>query len=154
MEGIFIATLNIFYSYKFTYIKTKHMVLISNTFMQKGFRKKSGWTFYQSRGVEVCHLFIMYKMICRYTHTKWCGTRSWCRMRKEKAHIILRIRIALSGPSQFGDITLRKHAYSNILKILLPKNWKFSDKNLRYFSYYCSKHILWVLVRTASPRRF
>ena len=28
---------------------------------------------------------------------------------------------------------LQKHAYSNILKILLPKNWKFSDKNLRYF---------------------
>ena len=25
--------------------------------------------------------------------------------------------------------TLRKHAYSNILKILPPKKWKFSDKN-------------------------
>ena len=25
-------------------------------------------------------------------------------------------------------ITLRKHAYSNILKILPPKKWKFSDK--------------------------
>ena len=34
------------------------------------------------------------------------------------------------------------------------KNWKFSDKNLWYFSYFCSKHRLWVLVRTASARRF
>ena len=36
----------------------------------------------------------------------------------------------------------------------ISKNWKFSDKKLRYFSYFCTKHRLWVLVRTASPRRF
>ena len=33
---------------------------------------------------------------------------------------------------RFRDVietTLRKHAYSNILKILPPKKWKFSDKN-------------------------
>ena len=34
------------------------------------------------------------------------------------------------------------------------ENWKFSDKNLWYFSYFCSKHRLWVPVRTASARRF
>ena len=34
------------------------------------------------------------------------------------------------------------------------KNWKFSAKKLRYFSYFCSKHRLWLLVRTASLRRF
>ena len=34
------------------------------------------------------------------------------------------------------------------------KNWKFSDQNLCYISYFCSKHRLWVLVRTASLRRF
>ena len=28
---------------------------------------------------------------------------------------------------------LRKHAYSNILKISPPKNWKFSDKNSDIF---------------------
>ena len=33
-------------------------------------------------------------------------------------------------------------------------NWKFSDKDSDIFSYFCSKHKLWVLVRTASPRRF
>ena len=30
------------------------------------------------------------------------------------------------------------------------KNWKFSDTNSDIFSYFCSKHRLWVLVRTAS----
>ena len=33
------------------------------------------------------------------------------------------------------------------------KNWKFSDKKFWYFSYFCSKHRLWVLVRTASKHR-
>ena len=35
------------------------------------------------------------------------------------------------------------------------KNWKFSDKKKNiFFSNFCSKYRLWVLVRTASPRRF
>ena len=38
---------------------------------------------------------------------------------------------------------------------LSPKteNFQVKKKN-RYFSYFCTKHRLWVLVRTASPRRF
>ena len=52
------------------------------------------------------------------------------------------------------NFTLRKHTYSNTLKILPPKKWKFSDKRFWYFSYFCSKHRLWVFVRTASARRF
>ena len=50
--------------------------------------------------------------------------------------------------------SLRKHAYSNILKILPSKKGKFSDKNSDIFSYFCSKHRLWVLVRTALTRWF
>ena len=34
------------------------------------------------------------------------------------------------------------------------KKWKISDKNSDIFNYFCSKHRLWVLVRTASTRRF
>ena len=34
------------------------------------------------------------------------------------------------------------------------KTRKCSGKKLWYFSYFCSKHRLWVLVRTASARRF
>ena len=33
---------------------------------------------------------------------------------------------------------------------LTTKKWKFSNKKIWYFSYFCSKHRLWVLVRTAS----
>ena len=58
------------------------------------------------------------------------------------------------GVSIMPFFSLRKHAYSNILKILPPKNEKFSDKEICCFSYFCSKHRLWVLVRTASTRRF
>ena len=55
----------------------------------------------------------------------------------------------LMGPSSFP---FRKHAYSNILKILQPKKENFQIKKIWYFSYFCSKHRLWVLVRTASLR--
>ena len=39
-------------------------------------------------------------------------------------------------------------------KFFPTKEWKFSDKNFWYFSYFCSKHRLWVPVRTASTRQF
>ena len=38
--------------------------------------------------------------------------------------------------------TLRKLAYSNILKILPPKHENFQIKNSDIFSYFCSKHRL------------
>ena len=50
--------------------------------------------------------------------------------------------------------SLRKHAYSNTLKILPPKNENFQVKKSYIFSYFCSKHRLWVPFRTASTRRF
>ena len=37
---------------------------------------------------------------------------------------------------------------------LTTKKWKFSDKKLLYFLNFCSKHRLWVLVRTVSTRRY
>ena len=40
---------------------------------------------------------------------------------------------------------LRKHAYSYILKILPPKKMKLFRQRFWYFSYFCSKHRLWVL---------
>ena len=64
---------------------------------------------------------------------------------------------------------LRKHAYSNILKILPPKKWKFSDKKIWFFfhvsaqnidcgyslepPHLSAQHRLWVLIRTASMRK-
>ena len=54
----------------------------------------------------------------------------------------------------YGQVhTLRKHAYSNILNILHSKKENFLNKKIWYFfSYFCSKHRLWVLVRTASAK--
>ena len=39
-------------------------------------------------------------------------------------------------------------------KFHLQKLKNFQMENSDFFSYFCSKHRLWVLVRTASPRRF
>ena len=52
----------------------------------------------------------------------------------------------------FAMRTLRKHAYSNILKILRPKHENFQIKKIWYFSYFSSKHRLWI-VRIASTNR-
>ena len=60
----------------------------------------------------------------------------------------------LNAIFQTNFLTLREHAYSNILKIVSPKNESFQMKNSDILSYFCSKHRLWVLVRTASARRF
>ena len=53
--------------------------------------------------------------------------------------------------SRHHNSALRKHAYSNILKISPSKTESFQIKILIFFSYFCSKHRLWVLVRT--PQR-
>ena len=49
---------------------------------------------------------------------------------------------------------LRKHAYSNIMKILPPKNENFQIKNPDIFHISAQNIALWVLVRTALARRF
>ena len=64
----------------------------------------------------------------------------------------------LLSAQEFGlevySVTSRKHTYI----ILTPSNPTFIKtgvyRGIRYFSYFCSKHGLWVLVRTASVRRF
>ena len=57
--------------------------------------------------------------------------------------------------SVHGDvITFRKHAYSNNTENFTIKKWNRSDKKFWYVSYFCSKHRLWVLVRTALQRQF
>ena len=70
------------------------------------------------------------------------------------------------APFRKEDYSRRKSilsSQSNITKTRLfkyiekftSKNWKFTNKNKHwYFSHFCSKYSLWVLVRTASVRRF
>ena len=55
--------------------------------------------------------------------------------------------------------SLWKHAYSNILKRLPPRNENFQvqkkrKKKKEIISYFCSKHSLWVRIRTTTMRRF
>ena len=47
------------------------------------------------------------------------------------------------------SFALWKHAFSNIQKISPSKTETFQKKKIWYFSYFCSKHRLWVLIRTA-----
>ena len=51
-------------------------------------------------------------------------------------------------------ICITKTRLFKYIEILLPKTESFQIKILIFFSFFCSKHRLWVLVRTASPRRF
>ena len=55
---------------------------------------------------------------------------------------------------QVLSLFITKTRLFKYIENFITKSRKFSDKNFLYFSYYCSKHILRVLVRTASPRRF
>ena len=57
------------------------------------------------------------------------------------------------GGWQFSTFITKTRLFKYIENIT-SKNWKFSDKKLWYFSHFCSNHRLWVLFRTASPRRF
>ena len=56
------------------------------------------------------------------------------------------------------SLTHRAHAITKTrlfkyMEKCTSKNWKFSDKKIWYFSYFCSKHRLWVFFRTASVSR-
>ena len=68
----------------------------------------------------------------------------------------------LCGQKQIGIIKDQNNTQKNIItktrlfkytENFTTQKWKFSDKKSWCFSYFCSKHRLWVLVRT-STRRF
>ena len=76
-----------------------------------------------------------------------------------------RAAIVAQRPFFAGHCVLPKIVFNNIRFItktrlfkytenFTTKKWNFSDTKFKYFSYFCSKHRLWVLVRTASSRRF
>ena len=64
----------------------------------------------------------------------------FCLKRRAKIHFLKDVESTVDKSEVRGDILrpphhlpLRKHAYSNILEISPPKNWKFSDKNSNIF---------------------
>ena len=68
-------------------------------------------------------------------------------------HMLMYKLIALSH-AQAICIALQNHAYSNILKILPPKNENVQIKKSYILHISDQKYRLWVLVRTASMMRF
>ena len=99
--------------------------------------------------------FELLRFDCIYLHYNWryCRVAAVKRLYNIFIYFFWFFEIIKPIPGVWKIYTLRKHAYSNILKILPPKNENFQMKKFWYFSYFCSKHRLWVLVRTASPSR-
>ena len=56
--------------------------------------------------------------------------------------------------SLMSVVTIRKTCPCNIQRFLSSKNENISTGKFCYFSYLCSKHRLWVHVRTALPKQF
>ena len=85
---------------------------------------------------------------------KACFRNDWAHMSEGMfSHFEVQFCLDTCSSAIKSSIT-KKNVYSNILKILPPKKWKISDKKFWYSSCLRSKHRLWVLVRTASGRRF
>ena len=66
-----------------------------------------------------------------------------------RLHESLRKRIEFEKENYLYHIT--KTRLFKYIEIFTSKNRKFSNEKIWYFSYSCSKHRLWVLVRTAPP---
>ena len=62
----------------------------------------------------------------------------------------------ISSPTSCGvrRLCITKTCLFKYNENFTTKKWKFSDKKFWYFSYFCSKRRLWVLLRTASTRWF
>ena len=140
----------------------------------KQWRSRSN-SFWRSQLIWICTLC---HNVCEFESTTWIKLSYWLKIRSKRGILFIIIFLLFIYLFYFIIIffffffffawqglkpaymeiwlrrvhfTLRKHAYSNTLKILPRKNGNFSDKKFWYFSYVCSKHRLWVLVRTASP---
>ena len=84
-----------------------------------------------------------------------CGQRRlWSDCVDAQVDLSLWVYMPLGMFSHVAAHSSRKQAYSNILKISPPKTETFQIKKLWYFLYFCSKHRLWVPVRTPSAMRF
>ena len=66
-----------------------------------------------------------------------------------RAHSSMCIRVAWSQLPLYETSPIQIY-----WKFYNQKQENFQIKKFWYFSYFCSKHRLWVLIRTASPRRF
>ena len=80
----------------------------------------------------------------------------WYNVRMGLAQASLRMRAVLPVTSLFTDtcIMYGKYLYKSARPLAPLLGWTWALKGSYYFSYFCSKHRLWVLVRTTLLRRF
>ena len=111
--------------------------------------------------------FVNYLFSCTQAPPKWKKTllevdRKTKPVEIKCIHVLLYMRADWKIVSlTYKILTFGRH-FILITKTYLSKytenftinKWKFSDKKFWYFPYFCSKHRLWVLVRTALPRHF
>ena len=93
-------------------------------------------------------LYCGYTICLIYKWTKSTHLKTWCRLRLHHIHIWSFAR------NKDTCISITKTCLFKYTENFTTKTWKFSDKKFWYFFYFCSKHRLWVAVRTASTRRF
>ena len=96
---------------------------------------------------EYLHLYVW---ILKIEYTSIMGKESWAVLHDRR--LFMNRRNKTESAIFVSYIT--KTSLFKYIENFTSKNWKFSDKNLWYFSNFCSKHRLWVLIRTASARRF
>ena len=113
--------------------------------------------------VERLHLILIWQTIINF-HSPWNliepisnyvrkHLNRKCSMKTSNSEIVKRISHSLPKRER-KKTTITKTRLFKYTENFTTKKGKFSDKKFWYFSYYCSKHKLWVLVRTASARRF
>ena len=92
-----------------------------------------------------------HKMGCR-AHPTNISVYSW----RNKKDIHALVEVSYLEPCCMWNFVpnITKTRLFKYIENFTSKNWKFSDEKLWYFSYFCSRLRLWVLVRTASTRRF
>ena len=79
---------------------------------------------------------------------------NYIRMEPNGVLYILAVRDFLHLRSPHWCVYITKTCLFEYTVNFTTKNWIFSDKKFWFLSYFCSKHRLWILVRTASTRRF
>ena len=77
----------------------------------------------------------------------WCATF-------ENDPYVTKPQRSLRIPTHSPGLSITKTSLFKYTENFTTKKWKLTDKKIWYFSHFCSKHRLWVLVRTALMRRF
>ena len=91
------------------------------------------------------------------TTEKTCG---WTKINRQNLSqnplkVFLQCSVDMLSSIEFNyKLYITKTRLFKYIDNFTSKKWKLSQKKIRYFSYFCSRHRLWVPVRTTSVRWF